>query len=62
MTHIVDTRTIVDSISFLQRVCAKGPDEERLIAAVANLRRALSTPLNTGQSAVVIPSANNVSK
>lgn len=59
--HPVDTQTIHNSLRFLEKVCARGVDEEALLSAIYNLRKALVTPLNTDTNKAVISSTANVS-
>jgi hypothetical protein len=57
--HPVDTQTINNSLRFLEKVCARGVDEDALLLAIYNLRKALTTPLNTeGNKAVILSTAN----
>lgn len=45
MVHPVETRSVIAAIEFLERVVARGPQEQLLFRTVADLRNALATPL-----------------
>lgn len=45
MVHPVPTNSVVAAIEFLERVVARGPQEQVLFNTVRDLRKALATPL-----------------